>query len=533
MATQLSFNLFNFGCNLFDGSNYVCEPYLSDSFQQALRAVYYGLEYGSRIFIIHAGPGLGKTTLLHYLKRRLQHRTSTLLLSVQNENDGEVLRRLLSEIGSKPKSDDPVMLREQIDETLGQRAGREKTLILLLDYDQDGNRSTLEVLRHFASLEAVEKGVLRIVITTGPELVEPLRVSGLADEIIALPPLTAEEVSGYIEHKLRLNGWKGPRLADRACRLIAEKTSGRPSAIDEICSKLFQKLANSTSDIDSGSIEQEAPDESCIEALLSDRKFVDSGARYVARLAPSGWSLDPHTALLASIVLILLIAIVGIYYQSVTKKHVQKHVAPVGRLPHGTFRGGNYVQLPAQLRTAEANGVGANDLVTGRRTKAGMPLPVKLSAASPSGLASSQSSFRLDKVEVGHSDVGVPVRDGVAANHHSGSPMEAADASRRIANSSETQAPAADSNRGVPYESSQAIVATRTSSLRAKDTDLEAAQEMAAYQIRLGDAYMNLGDYDRARSSYSTALNLVPSKEAFDRIKRADSAQAAEESVLR
>ena len=64
--------------------------------------------------------------------------------------------------------------------------------------------------------------------------------------------------------------------------------------------------------------------------------------------------------------------------------------------------------------------------------------------------------------------------------------------------------------------------------------DGSAAKEMATYQIRLGDAYMNLGDYERARSCFSRALGLAPdNKAALDKVRRADRARAAEESVLR
>jgi len=55
----------------------------------------------------------------------------------------------------------------------------------------------------------------------------------------------------------------------------------------------------------------------------------------------------------------------------------------------------------------------------------------------------------------------------------------------------------------------------------------------AAYQIRLGDAYMNLGDYDRALQSFTTALALAPNNsEAYRKLKRARLAQAAERDIL-
>ena len=65
-----------------------------------------------------------------------------------------------------------------------------------------------------------------------------------------------------------------------------------------------------------------------------------------------------------------------------------------------------------------------------------------------------------------------------------------------------------------------------------KDSRSRAAHEMAAYNVRLGDAYMEVGDCEKARSSYSRAVGGAPdSKEALDKMRRAERAKAAE--VLR
>ena len=62
---------------------------------------------------------------------------------------------------------------------------------------------------------------------------------------------------------------------------------------------------------------------------------------------------------------------------------------------------------------------------------------------------------------------------------------------------------------------------------------MRTANEMAAYEIRLGDAYMNLGDYDKALGSFSRAIAFAPdNKEAEEKIKRARRAKAAEEDIL-
>lgn len=58
------------------------------------------------------------------------------------------------------------------------------------------------------------------------------------------------------------------------------------------------------------------------------------------------------------------------------------------------------------------------------------------------------------------------------------------------------------------------------------------AQDMADFEIRLGDTYMNLGDYEQALKRFSTAIRLEPyNKEAEERLERAHRAKLAEEKL--
>jgi tetratricopeptide (TPR) repeat protein len=45
-------------------------------------------------------------------------------------------------------------------------------------------------------------------------------------------------------------------------------------------------------------------------------------------------------------------------------------------------------------------------------------------------------------------------------------------------------------------------------------------EEMAAYDIRLGDAYIDIGDYEKARLTFSRAIALAPhDKEVRERVQ--------------
>ena len=99
MENQISFDLSELHNNPFRQTTDISYPYLSSSFREALAALYYGLEYGSRILMLMADHGLGKTTLLRHFERRMHDRNRALFLSTSRHNGREVLCKLLAEIG--------------------------------------------------------------------------------------------------------------------------------------------------------------------------------------------------------------------------------------------------------------------------------------------------------------------------------------------------------------------------------------------------------------------------------------------------
>lgn len=134
---------------------------------------------------------------------------------------------MLSDIGRAATSDDLLVVTEQLDARIVHGASADKPFILLLDDEGDGPGAALQVLRHFAALESIEEGLLRVVIGTCPEATEHLRSSDCADEILSLSRLGDDEVGSYIEHRLRSVGLSGAWLfTSRACALIAQTSSG-------------------------------------------------------------------------------------------------------------------------------------------------------------------------------------------------------------------------------------------------------------------------------------------------------------------
>jgi type II secretory pathway predicted ATPase ExeA len=534
------------------GSDYWYTEWTSVEEPEELRYnTYYGLEYGSRILMLTADRGLGKTTLLRHFERRMHDHSHTLFLSPSRDNGREVLCKLLVEIGGTTASDDLHTIRVQVDKLLTGVAGADNPFILLLDYDENDAESALETLRYLTTLESFERRLLRVIIASSPDIAEKLQGSAIADEVrrIPLAPLPVAEVESYIDYRLRMVGWRGGRLfTAKACTLIAERSSTKPSAINEICSNLLQNLAEQeSSHSDSAARNQDfVLDEAYVDFIISGRK---------PSIPTPAHSLSLRTAALACILLMLVLAMAGLWYRSAMKARTAKHVTaeivvPVAPSRHSTiFHNEHLKQLP-NLAHAVTGAGAASKGVASTATEAAASKPARnmetagLShVATPAVSAVSsptpvKATFNTAAVHL--TSTVPPILSPAAAvlNNEGNQPAEAVAKDHKVITAPfsrivvPSQTPASSPARQQTTETHAAAV-RRVAVATEGDGATRTANEMAAYEIRLGDAYMNAGDYDKALGSFSRAIAFTPdNKKAVEKIQRARRAKAAEEDVL-
>ena len=569
LENQFAFDFFKLHGNPFSrtaGTNH--QPYMSSSFREALASLYYGLEYGGRILVLSADEGLGKTTLLSHLERRMRDRGRSLFVSSNTDKASEVLRKLLVEIGGAAANDDLHAIRQQTDEILPTVVGADAPFILLVDYNENAAGPALEIVRHLTNLESLQKGLLRVVIAGPPAVAEELQRAKFAEDILHVPlaPLMAAEVESYIEYRLRSVGWRGGSLfTAEDCAAIAERSSGKPSAINEICLNVLQGLSKPEKGRSDG---MEHSQEALLDESYADfakprpksasDELPDNAALHTTPPAPL---LNHRAAALARIVLISVIAIAGLWYQVAIKANSAKHVTtditspfatsvhnavlhdgPLARLPnpaHATTATGVAGKGVTARPTAEAGSASVRDVDAARLShvalrpvlpitspEAGKPttlntvsvrltkgLPLVLS--SPPAIAAPKNAGEYPTEPVGKKEPKV-----------SGAPFS------RTASASRTS-----TALSVPPQTTapQTAAAPQTAVTAGEDTAgaKPSAEEMADYEIRRGDAYMNMGDYDKAVLSFSIAIAFAPdNKEAQEKMKRAGNAKAAEENVL-
>ena len=531
--------------NPFSRTAGAIHPYLSSSFRDALAALYYALEFGSRILMLSADRGLGKTTLLRHFERRIRERGRTLFLSPNHDDGPEALRKLVDEIGGgTAASDDLLAMRMRTDQILPGVAQAENPFILLLDYDRDAEHSALETLRCLTSLKSFEQGLLRVVIASSPHVGEELRASEFADEIrgVSLGPLAAAEVEGYINHRLRLVGWRADRLfTAKACALIAERSAANPLTINAICFNLLQGLVEPESAGFGGTTrnKDQTLDEEDVASLLAEREPAGSGpTERESIVRTSAHSANRRTAALGGVILMLVLAVVGLWYRSTIMRIARPITGEITEpLAQPVYTAVTTTGAIDKIVATDASNKAASPGPDGTKTRplhAASPEASTLLSPTPENIgASHRAGSGMPPVQpslsarAGLNNVGDRRAEAAAATNHD---VERATLSplvgpRETPTLSAVPPQATVTDTGA---ASRTTVAARTVSSPARS-----AEEMAADEIKLGDAYMKIGDYDNALDSFSRAIGFAPdNKEAEEKVKRARRAKTAEEDIL-
>ena len=218
--------------------------YLSQSHEEALAHLTYGLSQGDGFVIITGEVGTGKTTLCRAFLDKLDNNTEAAYIFNPKLNAAQLLAAINAEfrIHSDAKS-----IKDLIDVLntylLGQKA-RGKMVILLIDEAQNLSRDVLEQLRLLSNLETTRDKLLQIILVGQPELADLLDshdMRQLRQRMTLnchLQPLTFQETSAYIHHRLQIASEKSAMKFDRAVlKAVYKYSGGIPRLINIACDR--------------------------------------------------------------------------------------------------------------------------------------------------------------------------------------------------------------------------------------------------------------------------------------------------------
>jgi general secretion pathway protein A len=216
--------------------------YESKTHGEARSSLIAGIECGVGFQGLIAPPGMGKTTILLSVLERFKDVARTAFLFQIQGDSRDFLRYLLLDLDCDAHDLDLVRMQDALNQLLirEHRAGR--YTIIVIDEAQSLDVSVLETVRLLSNFETPSEKLVQIILAGQPALAQRLAAAGVAQLYqricirTTLIPFTLEDTRNYIEHRLRIAGYEGPRLfTPEAVRLIWERSQGIPRDINTLC----------------------------------------------------------------------------------------------------------------------------------------------------------------------------------------------------------------------------------------------------------------------------------------------------------
>jgi len=216
--------------------------YLSEAHKEALASLYYGIDANRGFIGLIAQPGMGKTTMLFHMLETFRTSARIAFLFQTHCNSREFMRLLLAELGCEEDTQDLVRMYDEFNTRLLKVAEEGNRLIVVVDEAQNLEPEVLETLRLLSNFETSKAKLMHIILAGQPALAQKLSSPSLSQLrqrisiVQGLAPLPTWEVKNYVEHRLRIGGYKGsPIFSADVYGSIAAATEGIPRNINNFC----------------------------------------------------------------------------------------------------------------------------------------------------------------------------------------------------------------------------------------------------------------------------------------------------------
>jgi general secretion pathway protein A len=216
--------------------------YLCPGHRESLASLFCGIEANRGFLALIAKPGMGKTTLLFQLLGKMRTTARTAFLFQTQCSSREFMRFLMAEFGQDSRDQDFVHMHEEFNRCLLQEARAGRRCVVVIDEAQNLDSSVLETVRLLSDFETPQAKLVQIILAGQPELGVKLASPQLVQLrqrisiVNTLNPLSIEETSQFIDHRLRVAGAKGQSPFSREAKvLIAKVSEGIPRKINNYC----------------------------------------------------------------------------------------------------------------------------------------------------------------------------------------------------------------------------------------------------------------------------------------------------------
>ncbi len=214
---------------------------------EALAVLLTALKTGEGFLKVIGEVGTGKTLLCRKLLNDIPDHFVTAYIPNPYLKPDELRRAVAGELGVKQAQRMNVqLLTQRIQERLLTLHQQGHSVVLILDEAQALPEESLEALRLFTNLETESRKLLQVVLFAQPELDQRLAQAHfrqLRQRITfsyQLRAMTSDEVDYYINHRLRVAGYKGVSLfSPTISAKIAKASKGIPRLVNILCHKML------------------------------------------------------------------------------------------------------------------------------------------------------------------------------------------------------------------------------------------------------------------------------------------------------
>jgi general secretion pathway protein A len=213
--------------------------------QEALIALYYGVQQRKGIVVLTGGVGTGKTLLIRCLLRMVEDCDIARAYVFNSRlSTPEFLHYVASEFGLATSGKTKGELLQDLRGYLVARHQRKLMAMIVVDDAQDLSIELLEEIRLLTNLETEKEKLLQILLVGQPELDEKLdsfELRQLKQRIALrshLEPFSLEETNSYIRHRLqRASASSKARdlFADEAIKSVYRYSRGVARLVNTIC----------------------------------------------------------------------------------------------------------------------------------------------------------------------------------------------------------------------------------------------------------------------------------------------------------
>ena len=221
--------------------------YASSEHNRAMAHLTYGIHQGEGFIVITGDVGAGKTTLVDYLLTTLppsEHVTAKVVTTQLGGDD--MLRMVAAAFNLFEEHADKATLLRRIEEFVAGLRMQGKRALLVIDEAQNLSFEALEELRMLSNIIVGGTIPMQAILLGQPQFRKSLalpELDQLRQRITAsyhLGPLSTGETRSYIEHRLKLVGWKqDPDFTEACFAEIFRFTDGIPRRINTLCSRLM------------------------------------------------------------------------------------------------------------------------------------------------------------------------------------------------------------------------------------------------------------------------------------------------------